>query len=75
MTQLLTRIKNLEDKISPKKKFLTMILVHPDTKEDVIKEYEREHGKIDFSQIKDEIIINYNAGISDTREKSSIDIR
>jgi hypothetical protein len=71
MTQLLTRIKNLEEKIAPKNKFLTMILVQPDTKEDVIREYEREHGKIDFSQIKNEIIIN----LSGIGEKSSIYIR
>jgi hypothetical protein len=71
MTQLLTRIKNLEEKIAPKNKFLTMILVQPDTKEDVIRKYELEHEKIDFSQIKGEVIINYTS-ISGTKEKSSM---
>jgi hypothetical protein len=75
MLQLLTRIKNLEEKISPKNKVMTIVLVQPDTEEDIIREYEQEHGKIDFSQIKNKIILNYNACIAGTNLKSSIYIR
>jgi hypothetical protein len=75
MTQLLIRIKNLENKILPKNKIMTMVLIKPDSEVEVIQRYEMELGKIDLREIKDKIIIHYDAGISGTKEKSSLDIR
>ncbi len=74
MSRNLKRIENLEKQLIPKRKILWISMKSSESKEELIKKYEEENGKIDYSLIKETCIMSIHPDIAGSNFQSSVNI-